>query len=109
MSAHIPWPKRVQLSPVQKLLICLVIVAISCTASVSADSQTPRYKPSGSSPEPLDITLNSYGFSRTAPQALAIGEQAPDFTLPSASGGKVNLMELAAAGPVVIIFYRGHW
>jgi hypothetical protein len=38
-----------------------------------------------------------------------VGQPAPDFTLPSASGAPVSLAELRARGPVVLSFYRGRW
>ena len=40
---------------------------------------------------------------------VKIGEPAPDFTLPDASGRSVSLAELRAGGPVVLSFYRGRW
>lgn len=40
---------------------------------------------------------------------IDIGERAPQFVLPDASGGKVALAERLAAGPVVLSFYRGAW
>ena len=72
-------------------------------------SPVPRYKPSSRSPEPLDITANGYGASRSAPDALAIGDTVPDFDVPRAGGGTVSLTQARADGPVAIIFYRGHW
>ena len=38
-----------------------------------------------------------------------VGAQAPDFTLPNASGQPVSLATLRARGPVVLSFYRGRW
>ncbi len=38
-----------------------------------------------------------------------VGQPAPDFTLPNASGGSVSLADLRARGPVVLSFYRGRW
>jgi hypothetical protein len=38
-----------------------------------------------------------------------VGEKAPDFTLPNASGQPVRLADLVARGPVVLSFYRGRW
>jgi hypothetical protein len=38
-----------------------------------------------------------------------VGEAAPDFTLPNATGGSVHLADLRARGPVVLSFYRGRW
>ena len=38
-----------------------------------------------------------------------VGQPAPDFTLPNASGQPVGLKDLVARGPVVVSFYRGRW
>lgn len=40
---------------------------------------------------------------------IAVGEHAPAFTLPDATGRSVTLGELLASGPVVLTFYRGEW
>jgi peroxiredoxin len=47
--------------------------------------------------------------SGQADRALAVGAQAPRFTLPSATGVTVDLDRLLAEGPVVLTFYRGSW
>lgn len=39
----------------------------------------------------------------------AIGESAPDFTLPDATGAPRRLADLCAERPLVLVFYRGHW
>ncbi len=36
---------------------------------------------------------------------IAIGDQAPDFTLPTAGGGSFTLSEALADGPVVLVFF----
>lgn len=41
--------------------------------------------------------------------AKKVGDQAPDFALPNASGEMVELSALLARGPVVLTFYRGTW
>ena len=87
-----------------------VLAAILLTAStLGAADDVPRYKPSSRSPEPMSILSNAYGASRSAPDALAIGDVAPGFTLPRAGGGAVTLADYRAEGPVALIFYRGHW
>src|SRR5215813_3332732 len=43
------------------------------------------------------------------PTALRMGERAPDFTLPDASGRPVTLADYRGKKPVVIVFYRGYW
>lgn len=34
---------------------------------------------------------------------------APDFTLPDQQGAPVRLADALRAGPVLLVFYRGHW
>lgn len=40
---------------------------------------------------------------------LDVGEKAPDFSLPDATGRTVSLYERLRDGPVVLSFYRGEW
>ncbi|MBV8659812.1 MAG: AhpC/TSA family protein [Burkholderiales bacterium] len=40
---------------------------------------------------------------------MAVGEQAPSFTLPDADGVATSLDSLLSHGPVLLHFYRGHW
>ncbi|AUO09499.1 alkyl hydroperoxide reductase [Paenibacillus jamilae] len=40
---------------------------------------------------------------------LSLGTQAPDFSLPDYTGRIITLSEETTKGPVVLIFYRGHW
>jgi peroxiredoxin len=42
-------------------------------------------------------------------RAIKAGDPAPDFRLPDARGGDVQLRDLLAKGPVVVSFYRGGW
>ncbi|MCZ0997399.1 peroxiredoxin-like family protein [Streptomyces mirabilis] len=47
--------------------------------------------------------------SGQADRALSVGDPAPRFRLPSATGRTVALDDLLALGPVVLAFYRGAW
>src|ERR671916_2877268 len=38
-----------------------------------------------------------------------VGEEAPEFHLPSAQGGQLRLSMRTARGPVVVVFFRGPW
>lgn len=42
-------------------------------------------------------------------KSLKVGDVAPDFTLPNATGAEVSLYRTLAQGPAVIAFYRGAW
>jgi len=78
-------------------------------AAPTGDPDAPRYKPSSSSPAPVDITTNAYGAYGAAPDAPAIGDVAQDFTVALADGGTFDLAQARKAGPVLVMFYRGHW
>ena len=43
-----------------------------------------------------------------SPQFAAV-DAAPDFTLPDQTGKPVSLRQELAKGPVLLVFYRGHW
>lgn len=91
------------------LLACTLGLFVLTSFCHAADEQIPRYKPSSRSPQALDIRTNSYGASRSAPDAIGVAEQVPDFSLAKAGGGLVSLRQKRQQGPVAIIFYRGHW
>ena len=40
---------------------------------------------------------------------VKVGDRTPNFTLPGADGAIVSLRGLLQSGPVVLVFYRGHW
>ena len=44
-----------------------------------------------------------------SPSAFVVGQPAPDFTLPDASGRPASLAEYRGKKPVVLVFYRGYW
>jgi len=47
--------------------------------------------------------------SGQAGRAVGVGEQAPVFRLPDATGALLALDDLLRRGPVVLSFYRGGW
>lgn len=53
-----------------------------------------------------DLALSTSGILDTA---LKAGDRVPDFALPDARGGMVQLSTALASGPVVLSFYRGGW
>jgi peroxiredoxin len=63
-------------------------------------------------PAPVAERLSAAFAELTASGAapgLAVGEQAPAFSLPDATGETVSLAGRLAEGPVVLSFYRGEW
>jgi hypothetical protein len=92
-----------------RYLNCALITASLLVSFEAGAGEPPRYKPSSRSPEPIDLSVDRYGGSSLAPAALVIGEKAPDFTLPVSGGSTFHLQAAVDNGPVVIVFYRGHW
>jgi peroxiredoxin len=56
----------------------------------------------------IAAAIAEVGASGTAP-GLAVGDRAPGFRLPDATGKEVSLADRLDAGPVVLQFYRGDW
>ena len=46
---------------------------------------------------------------RNRSETLTVGEQAPDFTLPTNRGDRQSLASYLARGPVLLAFHRGTW
>lgn len=57
----------------------------------------------------MQRTIEDLRASGIMNRIVGVGQPAPDFTLPNASGRSVGLKELLARGPVVLSFYRGRW
>ena len=107
--------------------VCLALPMLACASTATTDAERPasptsdpsavepedrggpRYKPSSSSPAPVDISTNDYGAFSGAPEAPQIGDVAVDFSLPLVDGGTFDLGEARKAGPVLVMFYRGFW
>jgi hypothetical protein len=58
--------------------------------------------------ERIEAAIREITESGTAP-GLPVGDKAPDFTAPDQQGRPVSLHERLAAGPAVVVFYRGDW
>lgn len=114
------------------LLVCVALVSCGCGGK-AGPAQTPpaadnpavmdirlqerldefRSKFLGSAP-PEVVTIFKEGIeelrqSGIAEKAVNVGDQAPDFELPNATGEKVVLSQLLQRGPVVLAWYRGGW
>ena len=91
--------------------LCALLAASLGSPQLVAEAAQdfPRYKPASRAPSAIDIRTNQYGASRSAPNALEIGDVVVDFSAPKVGGGLVSLRKLRKQGDVVIVFYRGHW
>ena len=55
-----------------------------------------------------DVISQAKAFEQGA-NAIAIGQQAPNFELPNPNGEMISLEHLLSNGPVIVTFYRGSW
>lgn len=87
----------------KSFLFSLSFVAVAAFAVACAPSETA----SASSESQSATTARSDQAEKG--NSPLVGKKAPDFTLMSAEGGSVKLSEAVKDGPVVLVFYRGHW
>lgn len=114
--------------PVRRLVLSLsTLLAIGTTAGLYAQepvggtSDAPvrkeldalREKATRSAPperlKAYEAGIEAVRKSGVPDKALKVGDRAPDFTLPDATGKTVKLSELLSHGPVVVTWYRGAW
>lgn len=72
-------------------------------------SEQSKSKLPGPVNEVMQKSLVDLQSSGAVDNVLRVGNMAPDFSLPNASGNTVNLKQVLEKGPVVLIFYRGGW
>jgi hypothetical protein len=94
---------------IRRRLSGMIFATLLVTPLAPAATDFPAYKPSSRSAAAVDIRTSAYGASADAPHALDIGATVTDFSVRRVGGGLAALRTLRQQGPVVIIFYRGHW
>lgn len=100
--------RRPALLPSLALLFGLTACAKDPAASASPPSQPASNDIAASeTPEAPSEGLVMDASPRTTP--LTVGDAAPAFTLTDESGESFSLASKLESGPVIAIFYRGHW
>ncbi len=82
----------------------LALLALALLLGCSDPSSPDASAAASSDAPPTALTADA-----AAQRALGVGDRAPDFVLPNATGQSVRLSDLLADGPVVLTFYRGAW
>ena len=57
----------------------------------------------------IETAITEVGETGVLDTVKKLGDSAPDFTLPDATGNNVQLSSLLKKGPVVLTWYRGNW
>lgn len=86
------------------LALPLALLAACADPAGAPDADAPAGPPTAAVSDRDTVTAEV-----AAGTALQVGDRAPDFELPNATGGTVRLSERLAEGPVVLTFYRGAW
>lgn len=98
----------------------LLLMIAGCAIAVRAATMRPRWPGTLASIVALGTTAlfvsSTYlFFGVPAPQQAridalrAVDADAPTFTLPDQDGNSVTLADYWGKGPVLLVFYRGHW
>lgn len=100
----------------QWLSALLLSASLLGAATCKAEPPTPSTTPSADAPKPekphgMPYAHPSDAEIGTLPSeiGIAVGQPMPNATLSDSTGKQVNLSDLTARGPAVVIFYRGGW
>ena len=90
------------------LLACLALSACGdpIPAGERAAEAPAAVQPDTSGTPPVAASVSA---GEAVKLSLGVGDTAPEFALPDATGRTVRLSDLLASGPVVLTFYRGSW
>lgn len=101
----LPWPSFALLA----LAALLLIAGWRRAARKILPSMVVLLCLAGASAFTFLVTVGTKGLPTSA-RAPAVGEQAPDFTLPDTNNRPVSLSRLLAdSNGVLLVFYRGYW
>ena len=88
------------------LLLCLALLVALGACAPDPESPAAETAPRADGPTEQAVAIDA---EVAANRALGVGDRAPDFALPDATGETVRLSDLLLDGPVVVTFYRGAW
>ena len=87
-------------------LLCLALLVALGACAPDPESPAAETAPRADGPTEQAVAIDA---EVAANRALGVGDRAPDFALPDATGETVRLSDLLLDGPVVVTFYRGAW
>jgi peroxiredoxin len=126
--------RRLLVTGVRLLVVVLVLSSWCAPTTLAADEEGPVLAPASTADSATDSSVGPASYERRPPQpspadrnaafaagidevrrsgifetAIGVGDRAADFELPEIGGRNLRLSELWAAGPVVLVYYRGGW
>ena len=86
-----------------------LIAPVSIQPELAATAQHLAAVLPAAASQTIDAGIAAVQAAGLTRHSLQAGQRAPNFTLPDAAGQPISLAALLAAGPVVLVFYRGNW
>ena len=101
----------IRATAIPNLVVMFLGTALGIFAAAQAEERSATWMAAGDVLLTLlFLTLLFVWFRLPAPQSTADTDgPAPDFTLPNQDGEPVTLSTFRGRGPVLLVFYRGHW
>jgi drug/metabolite transporter (DMT)-like permease len=95
-------------------LIAFIVMGLGCILAIVAGVKDRRLRVRVLAGFNVCLTLFAlaFFFNPNMPKQTGsahVGSPAPEFTLADHTGQPVSLSEVHRTGPVLLVFYRGHW
>ncbi len=88
---------------------CAVPLLLSLAACRGAPASVPTHADEATTGEAQSAGPVSGAIPSESTATLRVGDRAPAFSLVAEDGASFDLEAASAAGPVVLVFYRGDW
>ena len=96
-----------------KAVLALIALALAGALALlmmpAGETTYDEGAPTAVAQTPVLGPVDGHDLAPTDIERVALGTEAPDFTLRAYSGGALTLSDYRGEKSVVLVFYRGHW
>jgi hypothetical protein len=92
------------------LALAALCAATACTDGPASDESPPADVAETTPVAPPTLgPVDGFELARADLERVAVGDEAPDFSLMSYRGEVLTLSENRGVREILLVFYRGHW